>query len=281
MIRAIIGGAVAVALLPGPAAVARPPAPAWIVTPAEAGCRAELELRGRSGGVTPLTVLSDGELVSLRFSKDGLPARAFLPVRIDKARFSNLMLRGDDGSGELVLSQETEAALRRGGTLDIAWLADEPRSVSLAGSDQGLADLRVCGAQAASRHRERQAAETARRDRAETEARARVLNEAQLAAVQAQAAAAEAQRQQAEAQRQQAEAQRRQADAQRQQAEAAAERDRRAVAEADAQAYEAARRQAYEESRRRAYERQFDDEEPDRWAPQPRTWPPARWRDPY
>ncbi|MBI1196467.1 MAG: hypothetical protein GC203_01235 [Phenylobacterium sp.] len=274
MIRAIIGGAVAVALLPGSAAVARPPAPAWIVTPAEAGCRAELELRGRSGGVTPLTVLSDGELVSLRFSKDGLPARAFLPVRIDKARFSNLMLRGDDGSGELVLSEETEAALRRGGTLDIAWLADEPRSVSLAGSDQGLADLRVCGAQAASRHRERQAAEAARRDRAETEARARALNEAQLAAVQAQAAAAEAQRQQADAQRQQAEAQRRQA-------EAAAERDRRAVAEADAQAYEAARRQAYEESRRQAYERQFDDEEQDRWAPQPRTWPPARWRDPY
>jgi hypothetical protein len=265
VIKAIAGGALLVALLSASTAQARPPAPAWIVSPGEAGCSAQLELQGRSGGVTPVTIESDGRIVSLRFSKDGLPSRAFLPIRIDKARFSNLMLRGDDGTGELVLSEEAEAALRRGGVLDIAWLADEPRSVSLDGSDQGLADLRTCGAQAAARHEERRAADVAAQERAKADARARALNEAQLAAVQAQAAAAEAQRQQAEAQRQQA--------------EASAERERRAAAQADARAYEEERRQAYEEARRRAYERRYDDEDGAGWAPAP--WPPARWRDPY
>lgn len=279
MIKAIAGGASAVALLSvhPAAALARAPGPAWIVTPADDGCRAELELVGRSGAVTPVTIVSDGEIVSLKFAKDGLPARAFLPIRVDRTRFSNLMLRGDGGTGELILSEETEAALRRGGRLDIAWLAGEPRSTSLAGSDQGLADLRVCGAQAATRRRERVAAEETARERSQAEARAQALNDAQLAAVQAQKAAAEAQRQQAEAQRQKV-------DAERRQAEAAAERDRLAAqAEADARDYEEARRQAYEQDqRRRAYQRPYEDDDA-RWypPPPPRTWPPARWRDPY
>ncbi len=267
MIRTIVGGATAVAFLLGPsAALARAPAPAWIVTPSDDGCRAELELVGRSGGSTPVTVVSDGDIVSLKFAKDHLPARAFLPIRIDGARFSNLMLREGEGAGELVLSEETVAALRKGGSLDIAWLADEPRSTSLDGSDRGLADLKVCGAQAASRHREALAEEQARREREEAEARAKALNEAQLAAVQAQAAAAEAQRQRAEAERRQA--------------EAAAERDRRAAAEAQARAEEEARRQAYEDDRRRAYYG-GDYDEDDRWAPRDRRWPPPRWDDPY
>jgi hypothetical protein len=252
----IIGGAMAVALVAGPAvAAARMAAPPWIVTPTDTGCRVDLELTGGSGAVTPVSLTSDGQLVSLRFAKDHLPSRAFLPIRIDGARFSNLMLRDADGSGELVLSEETEAAMRRGATLDIAWLSDEPLSGSLAGSGQGLADLRVCGAQTAARHREAAAADQAAHDRAEAEARAKALNEAQLAAVQAQAAAAEAQRRQVEE---------------------AAERQRRAEAAQQERAYQEARQRAYEDDQRRRgyYEDPNDDE--DRWAP-----PRPAWPDPY
>lgn len=259
MIRSIIGGAAAAALLSGPAAAAANVTLAWVVTPTETGCRAELELVGRSGAITPVSLISDGELVSLRFAKDNLPARAFLPIRIDRERYSNLMLRGTDGSGELVLSEETEAALRRGASLDVAWLSDEPLSASLAGSEQGLADLRVCGAQVAARHREQLAAQQAERERAEAEARAKALTEAQLAAVQAQAAAAEAQRRQVED---------------------AAERQRRAEAEATERAYMEARQRTYEEERRRAYELQRQEEEERRWAPRP-VWPPPRYYEPY
>ncbi|MBU2151621.1 MAG: hypothetical protein KKE02_11425, partial [Alphaproteobacteria bacterium] len=165
MIKSIIGGAAAAALLSGPAGAAvpapRPQSFAWVVSPTDTGCRVELELVGRSGGITPVSLISDGQLVSLRFFKDDLPARAFLPIRIDKARFSNLMLRGDGAAGELVLSEETESAMRKGGTLGVAWLSEEPLTASLAGSEQGLSDLRVCGAQTAGRHRERAAAEQA------------------------------------------------------------------------------------------------------------------------
>ncbi|WP_337186465.1 hypothetical protein [Phenylobacterium sp.] len=259
MVRSIIGGAMVVALVSGTAFAApspsRPlplgPVPlAWIVTPGEAGCQVEFELSGRSGGVTPVRLTSDGQFVSLRFAKPDLPSRAFLPIRIDNARFSNLMLRDADGSGELVLSEETQAALRRGATLGVAWLGEEPLTGSLAGSDRGLVDLRGCGAQAASRHRERMAVEAVERERAETEARSRALNEAQLAAIQAQTAAAEAQRRQAE---EAAERQRR--------AEAAA--TERAYMEARQRAYEDERRRAYENERRRAYAR--DLEEDGRW----------------
>ena len=255
MIRVVIGGALALALLSGSAsAAARSSAPGWVVTPTETGCQVELELAARSGAVTPVSLISDGQLVSLRFFKDDLPARAFLPIRIDRVRFSNLMLRGEDGSGELVLSEESEAALRHGATLDIAWLSEEPLSLSLAGSEQGLADLRVCGAQTASRHRERTAAELAAKDRAEAEARAKALNDAQLAAVQAQTAAAEAQRRQVEA---------------------AAERQRRAEAAAQERAYQEARQRAYEDTQRRGYYYPQQDDQDDRWAPPPsQPWPP-------
>lgn len=268
MIRSIIGGAVAAALLTGPAVAARNTPLAWLVTPTDAGCRADLDLIGRSGAVTPASLVSDGDLVSLKFKREGLPARAFLPVRVDGERYSNLMLRGEDGSGELVLSEETEAAIRRGKSLDIAWLSDEPLSASLEGSGQGLEDLRTCGAQAAARHRERSLAEQAARERAEAEARAKAITEAQLAAVQAQAAAAEAQRRQVE------EA----AERQRQVEAAAAER---AYADARQRAYEDERRQAYEAERRRAYERQLEEEEARRrWEAQ-RYWPPPRYYDRY
>lgn len=291
MIRSIIGGAVAAALLSGPALAApsratparstpprstAPPAPAWVVIPTESGCRMDLELTARSGAITPISLHSDGQLVSLRFFKEDLPARAFLPIRVDKQRFSNLMLRGEGSSGELVLSEETEAAMRRGATLSVAWLTEEPLSASLGGSEQGLMDLRVCGAQTASRHRERTAADQAARDRARAEARAKAVADAQLAAIQAQTAAAEAQKRTVE---EAAERQRR-ADA-----DAAFERQRRADAEVQARAYEEARQRAYappgydprayeEAARRRAYEPAYEEpEDDDRWAPPP---PPGR-----
>jgi len=277
VIKAIIGGAVVAALLSGPvlAAAARPspsspakaapvrPPLSWLINPTDTGCRVELELVGRSGAITPVSLISDGQLISLRFFKDDLPTRAFLPIRIDKARFSNLMLRGEGGAGELVLSEETEAAMRKGGALGVAWLSEEPLTASLAGSEQGLGDLKVCGAQTASRHRERLAADQAARDRAEAEARAKALNDAQLAAVQAQTAAAEAQRRQVEE---------------------TAERQRRAEAAAQDRAYAEARQRAYEEERRRTYQQgQYEEDDEPRWAPPPQrpVWPPPRYYNPY
>jgi hypothetical protein len=304
VIKSIIGGAAVAALLVGPALsaptpkhIAIPPPKAaalsWVVTPTETGCRADLELVARSGAVTPVSLISDGQLVSLRFFKPDLPARAFLPIRVDRQRYSNLMLRGTDGAGELVLSQETEAAMRKGGTLGIAWLTEEPLQAPLAGSEQGLVDLRVCGAQTASRHRERAAADQSARDRAQADARAKAVTDAQLAAIQAQTAAA---------------------DAQRRTAEETAERQRRADAEvAERQAAlddQAVQNRAYQEARRRAYEPQpyaaqpypaqsypaqpygaqpyatqpYDDEDDEpRWAPPPPPrpyypYPAARWR---
>lgn len=268
----IIGGAVAVALLSvanSTAAAAASPAPPWVVLPTDTGCRVDLELTGSSGGVTPVSLISDGQLVSLRFFKADLPARAFLPIRIDKQRYSNLMLRGTDGSGELVLTEETEAAMKRGGTLGVAWLSEEPLSAPLAGSERGLRDLRTCGAQAATRHRSQAATELAARDRAEAEERARALNEAQLAQIKAQTAAADAQRRQVEAA------------AERQRQEDAAVQER-AYADARQQAYEDDRRRAYEEAqRRRAYYGYYDDEDDARWAPPPLpprvVWPRPRY----
>lgn len=282
MIKSIIGGAAAAALLWGPASAAPAPhtsppsrvaapkamAMGWVVTPTEAGCRVALDLTGRSGAIMPISLTSDGQLISLRFAKDDLPTRAFLPIRVDRARFSNLMLRAPDGSGELVLSEETEAAMRKGTILDIAWLGDEPLSTPLAGSEQGLADLRICGAQTAAQHRERLAADQAARDHAEADARAKAVNDAQLAAAQAQAAAAEAQRRQVEE---------------------VAERQRRADQAEQARLDAEAQQRAYDDERRRAYARQQDDPRQDdgedddpRWAPPPPQpqpqpyWP--RWR---
>lgn len=249
MIKAIIGGAAAFALLSGSAAAAVRILPmGWVVVPADTVCRVELDLTGRSGAVTPVSLISDGQVVSLKFAKQDLPSRAFLPIRIDHVRYSNLMLRGEDGTGEMVLSAESEAALRRGGTLDIAWLGEEPLSGSLAGSEQGLADLRVCGAQTAARSRERAASEQDAKTRAEAEARAQALSEAQIAAVRAQAAAAEAQRRQLED---------------------AADRQKRLEAADQERAYQEDRQRAYETARRRGvyYPSPQDDEYDDRWAP--------------
>jgi hypothetical protein len=80
-----------------------------------------------------VSLISDGQLVSLRFFKTDLPARAFLPIRVDRRPFSNLMLRGADGAGELVLSEETEAAMKKGAVLGVAWLTEEPLLAPLAG----------------------------------------------------------------------------------------------------------------------------------------------------
>ncbi len=280
MIRSIVGGAAVAALLSAAALAAPTPRTAgkmavspWVVSPGENGCQTTLDLTSRSGAVNPVTLSSDGQLISLRFVKDDLPARAFLPIRIDRARFSNLMIRGADGAGELVLSEETLAAMRKGAILDIIWLGEEPLSVPLAGSEQGIVDLRVCGAQTASRYREQTAARQAAQERAEADARARSLNEAQLAAVRAQVAAAEAQRRQLEES----------ADRQRQIEAANRERAYResrdlAYQEARREAYEQeqvyAQRRAYEQQRRGAYEQELEYE---RWG-QPRpVWPGPRY----
>jgi hypothetical protein len=232
---------------------------AWTIAPQDGGCRVELELAGRSGAIAPVTLSSDGSVLALRFAKPDLPSRAFLPIRVDRQRFSNLMLRTGDGVGELVLSEETVAALRKGSTLDIAWLADEPVGAPLAGSEQALADLRTCGAQAAAQQRSRVAEAQASRERAEAQARAKAVTDAQLAAARAQAAAAEAQRRRVEA------------EADRLRQAEAVERQRAAYAESE-------RRRAYEESPRGlTYE---DEEEDERWLPPPPRplWPPQpRW----
>lgn len=227
----------------------------WVVQPADAACRTQLELAARSGAVTPVTLISDGRVVSLTFAKADLPERAFLPIRIDRVRYSNLVLRQPDGvTGELFLSEEAEAALRKGAVLDIAWLAEEPVSVSLSGSDQGLADLRVCGAQIAAQARARAAAEAEAKARAEEETRREAVVEAQLEAARAQAAAAEAQRRRVEEE---------------------AERQRRLEAEQRERLYAEARQRAYDEeaaARRRAWE---EEQSGYYRAPQPRypTYP--------
>lgn len=285
MIKSIIAGAATAALLSG-SALAAPASKypssslAWVVSPTETGCRADLELKARSGAITPVSLISDGQLISLRFFKADLPARAFLPIRVDKRPFSNLMLRGADGAGELVLSEETEAALRKGSTLGVAWLSEEPLQASLGGSEQGLVDLRICGAQTATRHRDRAAAAEAARERDRVEARAKAVTDAQLVAIKAQTAAAEAQRRTVE----EAAERQRSADAQ-----AAAERQRQtaqAAQESQDRAYaDAARQRAYadEAARRRAYEAQqqadvYDDDP--RWQPPPppRPYYPPRYR---
>lgn len=282
MIRSIIGGAAAAALLACPAlsapprdsgardsgprdsGVGPPKGRVWVITPTETGCRVDLDLHAPSGTVTPVTLTSDGQLVSLRFAKPDLPARAFLPIRVDGKAYANLMLRGEAGAGELVLSAETEAALRRGSSLGIAWLSDQPLVSALGRASQGLSDLRTCGAQTASRHSQRVAAEQAARERAASEDRARALADAQLAVVRAQAAAAEAQRRSVE----EAAERQRLADA-----EAADQRRRQAARDAEAEEIRAADR---ERLRRQA----LDDDEP-RWAPPPRWTPAPRYPYPY
>lgn len=239
MTKALLWGAAASALLTASAAAspaARGDAPAWVVTPAVDSCRTDLELTGASGAVAPVTLVSDGQMVQLVFAKADAPERAFLPIRVDHKPFPNLVLREADGkTTAMQLSAETLAALKKGGALQISWLADEPVQTSLAGSVQGLTDLVACGAQVADRFHEQQSADADAKERADREARAKALSDEQFAVAKAQkeAADAEAQRSSAEAEQMRA-----QADAQRQRAQADADAARqRAEEQADADAY--------------------------------------------
>ncbi len=265
MIKVVPPAALVAAILAGPAFAAAPasspasgfrsalPSAAWVISPDDGVCRTDLELEGRSGAVSPVQLVSDGERLTLRFSKESLPEQAFLALRIDQKRYSNLMTRtADPAVGELTLSPETEAALRKGSTLDVAWLGLEPVGASLAGSEQGVADLRTCGVQAASQARARRAEQAAAAERAAEDTHRRAVAQAELQAARAQAAAAEAERQRLADETAQRRAQ---DDARRQQA-----------------AYEA-QRQAFEEAeRRRAWE--LDQEDAYR-RPEP---PPWAWR---
>ena len=226
-----------------PAAASGPAsAAAWAIQPDESSCHTDLELSGRSGSLTPLTLSSDGERVSLRFAMEAPPERAFLPIRVDQKAYANLVLRGDGpGLAVMTLSDETLSALRRGKTLQIAWLSDEAVRGALAGAAQGIADLKLCGAQVAGRWRAVQQAAAAARARADAEARDRAMADEQLAAVRAQRQAAEA-----EGRRQAADAARASAEAQ------------RAAAEAERLSAQAAQDRAYaEQARQRAEESQF------------------------
>lgn len=170
-------------------------AAAWAISPQDSTCQTELELVSRSGAIAPIAFISDGEHVALRFTKAGAPSEAFLPIRVDGKPFSNLVQReGDEGLALMNLSDDTISALRRGKTLQIAWLGDEAVSASLAGAGQGFIDLKGCGAQVASQHRARGAAAEAERVRALADARARAVSDEQLRAARAQTAAAEAER---------------------------------------------------------------------------------------
>jgi hypothetical protein len=171
-------------------------ASAWAITPEDAACHTDLELVARSGAVAPIALISDGQRVSLRFAMEGVPSQAFLPIRVDGRPYANLVQRvGEEGVAVMGLSDETLTALRHGKTLQIAWLADEAVSASLAGAGQGIADLRTCGAQVAGQHRVRETELEAQRTRAQADARAQALANEQLAAARAQTAAAEAERQ--------------------------------------------------------------------------------------
>jgi hypothetical protein len=232
--------------------------PGWVIAPGEAVCRTELELTGRSGAVSPVALISDGGQIRLRFAMEQVPERAFLPIRIDRKAYANLILRADTPKvAVMTLSDETLAAMRKGGVLQIAWLSEEPVRVSLVGAAQAIGDLRVCGAQVAAQHRARLAVQEEGRARAAQEARAKAVADEQLATARAQRAAAEAERQRlaAEADRATAEARQAQAEAERQ----------RAMALASQQRAEYQRRQAYAGYAGYAYD---DEDEPrPQWIP--------------
>lgn len=202
MIKAVFAGAAAAALLTTPATAAPRPkplaeslaeSPAWVISPGTDDCRTELELTGGDGVAVSAALVSNGQDVDLVFAKADAPGRAFLPIRVDHKPYANLVLRDAGGkSAAMRLSADTLAALRKGGVLQIGWLADAPVQVGLAGSDQALTDLQTCGAQVAQRFHDQQAAQQAAQARADAEARAQALADEQLAAVKAQKEAAEA-----------------------------------------------------------------------------------------
>ena len=262
MFRYIATGAFAAALLAG-ASQAAPAASnsvfTWIVTPDEDSCHTDIELLGRSKEPAQVSLVSDGQQVQLRFVKDEMPKRAFLAIDIDRKPYSNLLLRMENPKvGVMTLSDETVTALRKGGSLLIAWLADEPVSARLAGSEQGLNDLRTCGAQVSAQYRAGLAARREATARAEAETRAKQLADEQIALVRAQKAAAEAQAQQV------------------------AEETRRQQADDDSQRQRAEqdRLRAEDEERQRAAEAQRQ-EYLRRYYPAPRAYPPPGYYRPY
>lgn len=260
VVLALAGAILLSGTVAGPSIAANLEVPAWAIAPEDAACHMEFELTSRSGAIAPVALVSDGYRVALRFAKAGLPAEAFLPIRIDGKPFANLVRRtGEEGVALMGLSEETLGAMRHGKTLQIAWLSDEEAvSGSLAGAGQGLADLKTCGAQVAADHRAREAELEASRARQAAEARAKAVSDEQLKAARAQTAAADAERQRvaALAQKATAEAEELTAQAEQQRAYAAAERQR-----------------AAEEQRQRAIAQQYYDQD--------RPPPPAYSYRPY
>jgi hypothetical protein len=238
----LVGAAVA-----GPSIAANLEAAAWAITPEDAACHTDLELTARSGAVAPIALISDGERVALRFAKEGVPARAFLPIRVDGKPFANLVQRtGEEGVAVMNLSDETLVAMRHGKTLQVAWLSDEAVSASLSGAGQGIADLRTCGAQVAGQHRVREAELETQRTRAQADARAKAVADEQLATARAQTAAAEAERLRVTAETQRASAQAEELSAQAAQQRAMAEQEQqRILAEQDRQRAVAAQQRYY------------------------------------
>lgn len=269
MIKVLLAGAAA-ALLTTSAAAAGPAPAAWVVQPGAEDCRTELELTGASGATVSAALVSDGERVELTFPRTDAPERAFLPIRVDQKPFANLVLRQADGrTAAMQLSAESLAALRKGAALQIGWLADEPVQVGLRGSDQGLADLRTCGAQVAQRARALAAEHAQTEAREAADARAQALADEQLAAAKAQKAAAEAaaDRDAAEAERLRAAA-----DGERQRAQAEAEAAReQARQQAEAESYPYARVRNYPEDPR------YSDYPPAPYDRYDRYDPPARY----
>jgi hypothetical protein len=230
----------------GTASAATLEAAAWAITPEDAACHTDLELVSRSGAIAPIALISDGERVALRFAKEGVPSQAFLPIRVDGKPFANLVQRtGEEGLAVMNLSDETLAALRRGKTLQVAWLADEAVSASLSGAGQGIADLRTCGAQVAGQHRARESELDAQRVRAQADARTKAVADEQLATARAQTAAAEAERQKVAAETQRAQAQAEQLAAQAVQERAMAEETHQRTLAEQARQQAVAAQQAY------------------------------------
>lgn len=224
MFKGMLGGAALTALFTGcaVAAPAQPQSQVWVVTPAADSCRTDIDLVGRSGMSAQVTLVSDGAHVELRFGKDEVPQRAFLPIRVDQKPYANLMLRMENPKeGAMTLSEETLEALRKGKSLSIAWLADEPVSAMLGGSEQGLTDLTTCGAQVSAQHKIDVAARDEAKAREDAEARAKAVTDEQLAAAKAAKEAAEATKARETAEADRLNAEQAALDAQRQQAEAA------------------------------------------------------------
>jgi hypothetical protein len=245
----------------GQAAPAAPPNSVftWIVSPDDDSCHTDIELLGRSTNPAQISLVSDGTQVQLKFVKDEMPKRAFLAIDIDRRPYANLLLRMENPRvGTMTLSDETVAALRKGGSLLIAWLADEPVSAKLAGSEQGLADLKTCGAQVNAQYRANLAARQESTARAEANARAKQLADEQVALVRAQKDAAEAQAQQM------------------------AEQTRRQQADADAQRQrdEQDRLRAQDEQRQREADAQRQQYLQRYYPPRP-TYPPPGYYRPY